>query len=160
MLLLLGAEFLSILIIIIYIGAISILFLFVIMMLNLRIVEVYNSLVTYFPIGSLLAFFFLFQFIYIMKSDLDFFSINYLVDNKLELNISNYSLIRSSTNLYLLGDLLFNSYSFLLILAGLVLLVAMIGSILLTLDLSYHNVNIRKNKIFDITRERKNRITF
>jgi NADH-quinone oxidoreductase subunit J len=54
--LLLGAEFLAILIIIVYIGAISILFLFVIMMLNLRIVEVYNSLINYFSIGSFLGF--------------------------------------------------------------------------------------------------------
>jgi NADH-quinone oxidoreductase subunit J len=58
--LLLGAEFLSILIIIIYIGAISILFLFVIMMLNLRIVEVYNTLISYFPIASFLSIFFFF----------------------------------------------------------------------------------------------------
>ena len=66
--LLLGAEFLSILIVIIYIGAISILFLFVIMMLNLRIVEVYNTLVSYFPIGSFLGLFFFFRiYIYYKK---------------------------------------------------------------------------------------------
>lgn len=40
----LGAEFLSIILIIIYVGAVSILFIFIIMMLNIRVVEVYNSI--------------------------------------------------------------------------------------------------------------------
>jgi len=44
----LGVEFLAILLIIIYVGAISILFIFVIMMLNLRIVEIYNKLIIFF----------------------------------------------------------------------------------------------------------------
>ena len=73
LLLLLGAELLSILIIIIYIGAISILFLFVIMLLNLRIVEVYNSLLNYIPIGSFIAIFFLLLFVYFIKLDLNIF---------------------------------------------------------------------------------------
>lgn len=63
--LLLGAELLSVLLIIIYIGAISILFLFVIMMLNLRIVEVYNSIVSYFPIGIFLGIYFFFSFFFL-----------------------------------------------------------------------------------------------
>lgn len=160
MLLLLGAEFLSILIVIIYIGAISILFLFVIMMLNLRIVEVYNTLVSYFPIGCFLGLFFFFEFLFIVKVDLDFLSINYLNNNYLELNLINYNLIWSSSNLYLIGDLLFNSFNYLLILAGLILLLAMLGSILLTLDKTYHNINYKKISILSSTRDRKNRISF
>lgn len=160
MLLLLGAEFLSILIIIIYIGAISILFLFVIMMLNLRIVEVYNTLVSYFPIGCFLGLFFFLEFFFIVKIDLDFFSINYLNNNFLELNLINCSLILSSSNLYLIGDLLFNSFNYLLIIAGLILLLAMLGSIKLTLDKTYHNINYKKINIMTSTRERKNRISF
>lgn len=69
--LLIGAEFLSVLLIIIYIGAISILFLFVIMMLNLRIVEVYSSLVNYFPIGCLLGLLFYLYLMYLIKYDFD-----------------------------------------------------------------------------------------
>lgn len=50
LLLLLGAEFLSILLVIIYVGAISILFLFVVMMLNLKVVELHSTFYHYFPI--------------------------------------------------------------------------------------------------------------
>lgn len=160
MLLLLGAEFLSILIIIIYIGAISILFLFVIMMLNLRIVEVYNSLLTYFPIGCFIGLFFFIEFFFIIKMDFDYLTTDYLKNNLLELNQINYSLIWSNSNLYLLGDLLFNSLNYFLVIAGLILLLAMIGSILLTLDLSYHNIKNKKINILVTTRERKSRISF
>lgn len=158
--LLLGAEFLSVLIVIIYIGAISILFLFVIMMLNLRIVEVYNSLVTYFPIGSFLCFFFLLEFFFIIKHDLNFFSLNYLDNEFLELGIVSYNLLLSSSNLYLLGDLLYNSYNHLLIFAGLILLLAMVGSIVLTVDTNYHNTKYKKVKAFNTTRDIKSRISF
>ena len=89
----LGAEFLSLLIFIVYIGAIAVMFLFVIMMLNLRIVEVYNSFLFYFPIGFFLGFFFFFEFIYIIKLDLNFFSNSYIINDYLELNLINYSLI-------------------------------------------------------------------
>jgi hypothetical protein len=72
----------------------------------------------------------------------------------------NYSIIRSPSNLYLLGDVLFNNFSFSLILSGLILLVAMIGSILLTVDLSYHNISIKKTNALINTKERKNRVSF
>jgi len=91
--LLLGAEFLSIIIVIIYIGAISILFLFVIMMLNLRIVEVYNTLVSYFPIGSFLGLFFILEFFFMIKNDFNFFSLNYLNNDLLELGCISHNLV-------------------------------------------------------------------
>ena len=159
LLLLLGAELLSILIIIIYIGAISILFLFVIMLLNLRIVEVYNSLLNYIPIGSFLAIFFFILFIYFIKLDLNIFLLN-SNDNLIEMNKYNYSLVWSYSNLYLLGELLYNSYSFLIVLISLVLLVAMIGSIYLTLDSSYHEMKSKEINILSGVKLRKERITF
>jgi len=60
---LLGAEFLAIAVLIIYVGAISILFLFVVMMLNLRILELYSSFYHHIPIGSFIGFFFFFVFL-------------------------------------------------------------------------------------------------
>ena len=107
-----GAEFLAILIIIIYIGAISILFLFVIMMLNLRILEVYSSLINIFPIGSFLGIFLFLELFYIVKKE--YFLLNYIYNNYLELNVMNNYLILSHNNLYLIGDLLFNHYNLLL----------------------------------------------
>jgi NADH:ubiquinone oxidoreductase subunit 6 (subunit J) len=115
MLLLLGAEFLAILIVIVYIGAISILFLFVIMMLNLRIVEVYNTLVSYFPIGSFLGVFFFFSFIFLINKDLNFFSLMYTTNNSLRLDLYSNDLVFSYNNLQLLGDILYNKYSYFLI---------------------------------------------
>lgn len=147
-----GAEFLAILIIIIYIGAISILFLFVIMMLNLRILEVYSSLVNIFPIGSFLGIFLFLELFYIIKKE--YFLLNYIYNNYLELNIINNSLILSHNNLYLIGDLLFNHYNLLLIIVGLILLLAMMGAIILTKDTS-KSITIKKYDILT-----KSSITF
>jgi NADH-quinone oxidoreductase subunit J len=66
---LLGTEFLAILIFIIYIGAISILFLFVIMLLNLRSIELYNTFFNYFPIGSFIGFLFFLEIFYLFSFD-------------------------------------------------------------------------------------------
>lgn len=101
--LLLGSEFLAILLIIVYVGAVSILFIFVVMMLNLRLVEVYNTLVTYLPIGSFLGLFFMLETLYIIKTDLNIFSIYYL---------DNYSLswgfdLSAKSNLNLMSEVLF-----------------------------------------------------
>ena len=68
----LGAEFLSIILIIIYVGAVAILFIFVIMMLNIRVVEVYNTLINYLPIGILIAGFYFAGIIYMIHSDFGF----------------------------------------------------------------------------------------
>jgi NADH-quinone oxidoreductase subunit J len=115
LLLLLGAEFLAVLIVIVYIGAISILFLFVIMMLNLRIVEVYNTLVSYFPIGSILGLIFLIFFFFVLYHDLNFFTLMYVTDNMLQVNLYSNDLVFSYNNLHLLGDVLYNKFSYFLI---------------------------------------------
>jgi NADH:ubiquinone oxidoreductase subunit 6 (subunit J) len=133
-LLLLEVDFLGILIIIIYIGAISILFLFVIMMLNLRIVEVYSTLIKSLPIGIFLGLFFFLVFIYIIKHD--YFILNYIYNDAFELDTVGHHLIFSPSNLYLIGDILFNHFSILLVIAGLILLLAMVGAIVLTRDTS------------------------
>lgn len=158
--LLMGAEFLSVLIIIIYVGAISILFLFVIMMLNLRIVEVYSSLINFFPIGCLLGILLYLFLIYLLNFDNNLISINYLSNNLLELNQISNSLIYSTNNLFLIGDLLYNSYSYLLIYVGLILLLAMIGSMVLTVDNNYHIIQYKKINNYYNTKELKSRITF
>jgi len=64
---LLGAEFLAIAVLIIYVGAISILFLFVVMMLNLRILELYSSFYHHVPIGGVIGLFFFLVFIYCIE---------------------------------------------------------------------------------------------
>lgn len=148
-LLLLGADFLSILIMIIYIGAIAILFLFVIMMLNLRIVEVYNSLVKLFPIGSFLGYFYFLVIYFILKNDFNINTSNLFSSNFLESNFISFYLVKSYNNLFLIGDVLYNNNSLLLIIAGLILLLAMLGAIILTLDTD-NKIKVDRNKNFSL----------
>lgn len=153
-----GAEFLGILLIIVYVGAVSILFLFVVMMLNLRIVEVHNTLVNYVPIGSFIGFFFFFEFLYMIYNDLGF-NLVYLYEageyNSMWLSKMNIY----SSNIKLIAEVLYNDYSFLLIFAGLILLLAMLGAIVLTVDFNYRGV-ARKVQLYGDTRMLTSRINF
>jgi len=158
-LLLLGAEFLSVLIIIIYIGAISILFLFVIMMLNLRIVEVYSTLIKFFPISFLIGLLFYIVLIYLIKENYNFLIIN-PNNNLLEQNIITNTIIYSSNNLFIIGDIFYNIYPHLLIYVGLILLLAMIGSMVLTVDFNYHNTQRKEIINYYKTKHLKKRISF
>jgi len=74
--LILGAEYISILLIIIYVGAVAILFIFVIMMLHLRVIETYNALVDYVPIGLYIGFCFLCELLYVIKINFPSFIFN------------------------------------------------------------------------------------
>lgn len=138
--LILGAEFLAILLIIVYVGAISILFLFVIMMLNLRIIEVKNIIFNYLPISLFIFIHFLLLIFYIVFYDLSFFLDNVLYVNKNDLLTYNVK----ENNIILLGNLLFNHYYYLLIFAADILLLALIGSISITVDFKYRNTQINK----------------
>ena len=129
--LIVGAEFLSIILVIIYVGAVAILFIFVIMMLNIRIVEVYNTLINYLPIGILIAGFYCAGIIYMIYSDLGF---NTYYLGSLIYTINWTSEISNKPNLYWLAEFLYNDYFYLLWMAGLLLLLAMVGAIALTID--------------------------
>jgi NADH-quinone oxidoreductase subunit J len=72
---LLGAEFLAILLITVYIGAIAILFLFVVMLLNLRVVELHSSLQYHIPIGIFLGLIFFFVLAMVCSQELKNFSL-------------------------------------------------------------------------------------
>jgi NADH-quinone oxidoreductase subunit J len=128
---LLGAEFISLLILIVYIGAIAILFLFVIMMLNLRVVEVYNAFFHYLPIGSLVAFFFVGEFL--MLIFFDFSKLDLLVSSNY---IGEVIILKGYgfNNLHFFGYLLFSFYVHLFLIIGFVLFVSMIGSIVILVD--------------------------
>ena len=75
----LGAEFIAIVLIIVYVGAISILFIFVVMLLNVRLITVLSNRYKYFMLfGFFLGIFILFEFYYVLFFDLPFFPIYYL----------------------------------------------------------------------------------
>lgn len=137
--LIIGAEFLALSIIIVYIGAIAILFLFVIMMLNIRVVELFNTYVHYIPIVSLVGIFFVGLVYYLINND-------YTIESSYIYIVSHYNwaeIIVDSSNINRLGHILYNHYFYFVIFAGLILLLAMVGSIALTVEYDYHQYKNR-----------------
>jgi len=140
-----GAEFLALFLLIIYIGAISVLFLFVIMMLNLRLVENYNTVLNYIPIGAFVGFIFFFQILFLIYFDFG------LSNNFYEI-IKIYewvNLYNTKFNIILIGVVLYNHNSHLFLIAGFILFVAMIGSIILTHNLNIGLMEIKKIKTLE-----------
>ena len=156
LLLLLETEFLAMLFLIVYVGAIAILFLFVVMMLNIRVTELKESILRYLPIGGLILVLFFFEVLSIINEDLvPFFSASNLnLGNQLfllqpELNLVVWgNMINPTTNIEAIGELLFTYYFYAFLMASLILLVAMIGAILLTIRKQY---NVRRQEVFDQT---------
>jgi NADH:ubiquinone oxidoreductase subunit 6 (subunit J) len=154
LLILLETEFLAMLFLVVYVGAIAVLFLFVVMMLNVRVTELNQSVLRYIPIGGLILIIFLFEILSVINGDLiPFFSTNLIVfENDFftlsnNLNITFWSnQIDPLTNVASIGELLYTYYVFCFMVASLILLVAMIGAILLTMR---KRTNVRKQEIFD-----------
>jgi len=154
LLILLETEFLAMLFLVVYVGAIAVLFLFVVMMLNIRITELNESILRYLPVGGIILLIFLFEILSVINGDLvPFFSSNmfqFEADNVIlstNLNTIFWSnQIDPTSNIEALGNVLYTYYVYSFIIASLILLVAMIGAILLTMR---KRVNVRKQEIFD-----------
>jgi NADH-quinone oxidoreductase subunit J len=124
LLLLLGLEFIPILLIIIYIGAISILFLFVIMMLDIKIIQKNKDFKKFSP--------FLFYLI-ILFTIFSNENINLITCNLHSFYGYWFNCIDNITNIEFLGIILFSHYYIFILLCGIILLLALIGSVVLTL---------------------------
>ena len=116
----LGAEFLAMMLVIVYVGAVAVLFLFVVMMLNINFSKIKEGFQKYFPIGSLIGFILFIEIILMV------FSGDLLVNKNNELN-------NNIPNTHKIGSLLYTEYIYVFQLSGLILLVAMVGAIVLTL---------------------------
>jgi NADH-quinone oxidoreductase subunit J len=131
-LLLCNLEFLALILIIVYVGAIAVLFLFIVMMINIRKIERDNSL--YLTVGAIITLLFAFQMYLLLFHDLfESFSndleLTYFFDY---INTNNFDEVTRINLLKNLGVVLFYARPFLVFLAGMILLVAMIGAIYLT----------------------------
>ncbi len=115
----LGAEFLAMMLIIVYVGAVAVLFLFVVMMLNINISEMKEGFQKYLPIGLLVGIILLAEIFFVISGD----------GIQRDLNIN----VQTIPNTHLIGSVLYTDYIYLFQLSGLILLVAMIGAITLTL---------------------------
>ena len=129
LILLLDLEFLALIFILIYIGAIMVLVLFVIMMLDIKQTAIYLNMSYYFFISGLFLIVLGGEFLYFISLDLTYFQIN-----TFSTYLNWFSLVLELSNLRTLGVYLYTYFSFFLLLAGLILLIAMLGAISLTLE--------------------------
>ena len=142
LLLLLGFEYFALIFLIIYIGALAVLFLFIIMMLNIKIIELKESFWRYIPVGIFLSSLFIFEIFYLINFNIKVVSFNYLD----YINYINWiSLFNRGFSLEYLGELLYTYFFLAFLLGGIILFLAMIGSIVLTLNQS---IFIKRQKIY------------
>ena len=147
---LLGAEFLAMLLIIVYVGAIAVLFLFVVMMLNIKLAEINEKRLRYLPVGGVLGLLFLFEILLIVDHDLipqlQNTSGNVLGYAQGDLAYQDWmSTLATRTNIQAIGDVLYTYYFYYFLMASLVLLIAMIGAIVLTMQKS---ITIKRQQVF------------
>ncbi|ARE38563.1 NADH-ubiquinone oxidoreductase chain J [Rhodovulum sp. P5] len=132
---LLGAEFVAMLLVIVYVGAVAVLFLFVVMMLDVDFTELKAHMASYLPLAALIGAVFLAQLVMV-------FGVWQTADTAIELRQAPVS--EAQHNTQALGNLLYDDYIHLFQAAGLILLVAMIGAIVLTLR---HRPDIKRQDV-------------
>ncbi|MCP5402678.1 MAG: NADH-quinone oxidoreductase subunit J [Novosphingobium sp.] len=120
-----GAEFIAMLLVIVYVGAVAVLFLFVVMMLDIDFTELRAGFIRNFPLGIAIALVLLAEIV---------LGVGAYRAGALELGTSDGSAAPAmgTTNIEAVGALLYGRYLFLFEVAGIILLVAMIGAIVLT----------------------------
>ncbi|WP_170788379.1 NADH-quinone oxidoreductase subunit J [Ruegeria lacuscaerulensis] len=132
---LLGAEFVAMLLIIVYVGAVAVLFLFVVMMLDVDFAELKAEMARYMPLALLIGLVILMQFVMAFGA--------WDSAQGVEANLAQ-PVPTDRHNTEALGVILYDQYFLLFQLAGLILLVAMIGAIVLTLR---HRQDIKRQDI-------------
>ncbi len=122
---LIGAEFLAMMLIVVYVGAVAVLFLFVVMMLDINFAELRQGFVRYLPIGAAVAFVLVAELVIIYGGAI-------LAPGSAQSIASPVPPIEQVSNTAALGNIMYTQYFYLFQGAGMVLLVAMIGAIVLT----------------------------
>ncbi|MEP0942203.1 MAG: NADH-quinone oxidoreductase subunit J [Rhizobiaceae bacterium] len=136
---LMGAEFLALILIVVYVGAVAVLFLFVVMMLDVDFAELREGFLQYLPIGGIIAAILAIELVLVLGS--------YSIDaDSARVAVQPIPDMAETSNIKALGDLLYTRYIFFFQLAGMVLLVAMIGAIVLTLS---HRPDVKRQNIAD-----------
>lgn len=134
---LLGAEYIAMTLVIVYVGAVAVLFLFVVMMLNINFVEMRQGFLKYLPIGiGAAALLFVELFMVLHASS--------LIHAGVADAANPVPAEAVMTNTRAIGNLLYTHYFPIFQLAGVILLVAMIGAIVLTLR---HRTDVRRQNI-------------
>ncbi|WP_455474830.1 NADH-quinone oxidoreductase subunit J [Bartonella sp. B30(2025)] len=132
-----GAEFLGLLLLVVYVGAVAVLFLFVVMMLDVDFAELKSGALRYAPIGFVIG--------AVIAAELIAVFVNSHFPSVLKAHvIQPMPNLVQRTNSQALGDILYTDYVFYFELAGIILLVAMIGAIVLTL---HHKSGVKRQSI-------------
>ena len=134
---LVGAEFIAMLLVIVYVGAVAVLFLFVVMMLDVDFAELKAEMARYMPLALLIGIVILMQ----LSMALGAWTFS---DDAMGLRAAVTPDLAETHNTAALGRLIYDDYILLFQLAGLILLVAMIGAIVLTLR---HRTHIKRQDI-------------
>jgi NADH-quinone oxidoreductase subunit J len=135
--LLTGAEFLAMILLVVYVGAVAVLFLFVVMMLDVDFAELKSGALRYAPVGAIVGL--------ILAAELIVVLGGYAFAPQLGSTVAQPTPdIAARHNTAALGDILYTDYVHFFQIAGLVLLVAMIGAIVLTLR---HKAGVKRQSI-------------
>ena len=143
--LLLGAEFLAMILIVVYVGAVAVLFLFVVMMLDVDFAELRAGFLKYLPIGATIGILLFLELVLILAA--------WVTAPEIAAQAPTPPISQMS-NTAALGQILYTKYVYLFEAAGLILLVAMIGAIVLTLQ---HKRDMKRQSVarqVERTRER------
>jgi NADH-quinone oxidoreductase subunit J len=134
---LMGAEFLAMILIIVYVGAVLVLFLFVVMMLDVDFVRLRQGFLQYLPIGAFVGLVLLVELVLVVSA--------WVIGPHVQQAIATpIPPIGQIVNTEALGQVLYTRYVYFFQAAGVVLLVAMIGAIVLTLQ---HKANVKRQDI-------------
>jgi NADH-quinone oxidoreductase subunit J len=142
---LLGAEFLAMILIVVYVGAVAVLFLFVVMMLDVDFAELRQGVLNYLPVGALVGAILLAELLVVVGA----WAIG---PNVTKAIVSPIPAPSTVVNTQALGLVLYTRYVYFFEAAGIILLVAMVGAIVLTLQ---HKPNVRRQVIADQVARRR-----
>ena len=141
---LLGAEFLAMLLVVVYVGAVAVLFLFVVMMLDVDFVRLREGYARYLPLAAIVA--------GILLAEMIMISLAVVSGGAAADAAGPVAATPDMSNVEAIGRVLYTDYVYIFQAAGIVLLIAMIGAIVLTLR---HKPNIKRQKPHDqVTRDR------
>ena len=135
---LMGAEFLAMLLVVVYVGAVAVLFLFVVMMLDIDFAALKAGMAQYMPVGLVVA--------GLLAVEMVFVSAAVAKHGPAAMNAQPLTADKALPNIEAIGRVLYTDYVYFFQAAGMVLLVAMIGAIVLTLR---HKPHVRRQVIAD-----------
>jgi NADH-quinone oxidoreductase subunit J len=136
---LMGAEFLAMILVVVYVGAVAVLFMFVVMMLDINFVELREGFLQYLPIGGVIGLVLLAELVIVVGGWT-------LAPDAAQTAAAPAPALDAVSNTRALGALIYTHYIYLFQAAGMILLVAMIGAIVLT---HRRRPGVRRQKIAD-----------